>query len=126
MNSNRVFCEWCHGNTFDDMRGNCICCGGNRNVVKNKPNTLGMFIKEIEEYNSEYFGTLIDEYTITDIHGKIHLQYKPFNENRIVVIFEKLHKNKDEKKYIFNFEGKTIQTPYRNEKVRVKYLSHIF
>lgn len=32
VNSNprKIFCQYCHGRTFDDSRGNCIACGGER------------------------------------------------------------------------------------------------
>ena len=117
------FCEWCHGDTNDDKNGNCMACGGNRNVTKRDVVPFGLWIKDIEESHSRYFGELIDEYVTTDIHGTIHLQRQPTDKNKITIIFEKLHKDKHEREYIFDLEKKTIQTWYRNEKVRVKYLA---
>jgi hypothetical protein len=26
----KIYCQYCHGRTFDDYRGHCIACGGER------------------------------------------------------------------------------------------------
>jgi hypothetical protein len=117
------FCEWCHGNTFDDERGNCIACGGNRFIHQKEIFSYGTWIKEIEKSHSKYFGSLMDEFCVTDEHGTIHLNYRPINNN-IVIVFEKLHKDKHGQEYIFYAGKNKIQTWYRNEKVRVKYLTN--
>lgn len=30
----KIFCDYCHGMTFDDSRGNCAACGGPRPKIE--------------------------------------------------------------------------------------------